>query len=564
MKMNNVLAKTGLALAISAFTAGAAFAGTHTVTPASGIVLANEIFGAGSQDTLVAIPLSTYDVAYEGTEVGGALVAGDVVTIKFTLDKGAVFGEDLSDIQKWADSNATLAFNFGNGVAGAGAAIQTEVVGGEGAGYTPAFAESIVVDQGGAIGDNTVTFKIDTTGLDSAKDISVKFGQVRVKNLTSALQRDNGLGPVSLGAEFRNLTKDQTDTQPAVVVLSSQNGVELIGTATDYSTNGARARINVANTELKFTGSAGAAASNDFNADQSVTTLNLGTLRVVRTKHDGSEKVDKSKWADSTAKFVTKENGDDFDFQGSDKPVVTLTSSSVLTAYSSIYLNAAGTACGAGAPVKAVTPVAGAESVSIDLGGQTTTQLQAGYNVCAVAGNAVAIPESSFEAQLNVTYFNPRYTDSADTLSYGQVLRNGCQVTLFNLPNVNAADKAMVRLTNVSDNPGSVRGYVWTEDGRQIDAGALLTDKLGAHATTVFHTNPSLNSGVYLGDVMAEFAGETTGRHRLVLQGAFPACEALGMVRSPNGTLVNMTSTTSSGSDAFLGSDRSNTSNTSN
>jgi len=76
MKMNNVLAKTGLALAISAFTAGAAFAGVHgygsPVVPTTdgSIVLANEIFGAGSQDTLIAIPVTRYEVA------GGAIAAG--------------------------------------------------------------------------------------------------------------------------------------------------------------------------------------------------------------------------------------------------------------------------------------------------------------------------------------------------------------------------------------------------------------------------------------------------------------------------------------------------------
>jgi len=550
MKMNNVLAKTGLALAISAFTAGAAFAGTHTVNAPGAVVLANEIFGAGSQDTLVAIPVSTYDVSNNAIDVA------QVATIKYTLDKGAVFGEDLSDIDKWAASNATLTFAFGS---------KTVTVGGATAPYAQDPAFNIVVDQGGAIGDNTVTFKItNTSGAADTLD-EVAYGQVRVKNLTSALERGVATPQVRLGAEFRNVNTAVTDTQSAVVVLRSQDGVALgrpanNGHLTTYEANGLRARIDVADTELSFTGNqlsnTGANASQDFDAADNVAFVNLGTLQVVRTTYTNSL---------NAAELVKKENGDDFDFQGSDQPVITLTSTSPLTAYSSIYLNAQGTACGAaGTPVAAVAPVAGADSVQLNLAGQTTAQLEAGYNVCATAGGTVAIPESSFTASLAVNYFNPRYTDSADTLSYGQVLRNGCQVTLFNLPNVNAQDKAMVRLTNVSELPGSVRGFVWTEDGRQIDAGSLLTANLAAHATTVFHTNPSLNSGVYLGDVMSEFAGETTGRHRLVLQGAFPACEALGMVRSPNGTLVNMTSTTYSGDDSRLGGEQSNTSNTTN
>jgi len=546
MKMNNVLAKTGLALAISAFTAGAAFAGTHGyVVPNKAVVLADEIFGADSEDTLVAIPVSQY--AVKG-QTGAALAAGEVATVKYTLDKGAVFGEDLSDIQKWADSNATLVFSF------AGADVSVDGANFEASAINANIA-SIVVDQGGAIGDNTVTFKITAaTAADGGAGETletVDYGQVRVKNLTSALQRGVN-ADVRLGAEFRNVTTKETDTQVALKVLGSQRGVDLTGTFTDYTgAPGLRARINVANNELKFTSALGLASSNDFDADASTAYVNLGTAKIIRTTYDnGSEK-------------VKKENGDEFDFQGSDTPSLTLTSSQPVTAYSNIYLRA-GAACDA-------TPVAGdlqgvlvGNTATINLVKQTTTQLEAGYNVCAVAGGQAAIPEATFDAQLNVTYFNPRYTDSTGVFAYGPVLRNGCQVTLFNLPNVNAQDKAMIRLTNVSDNPGSVRGFVWTEDGRQIDAGSVLSANLAAHATTVFHTNPSLNSGVYLGDVMSEFAGETTGRHRLVLQGAFPACEALGMVRSPNGTLVNMTSTTYSGSDAVLGTEQSNTSNTTN
>lgn len=548
MKMTNVLAKTSLALAIGAFTAGVAFAGTHgygspVVAATDGsIVLANEIFGAGSEDTLIAIPVTNYEVD------NNAIGAGEVATVKYTLDKGAVFGEDLSDIDKWAASNATLEFTFGTEGAIA--------VGGAGAPYAQNANVSIVVDQGGAIGDNTVTFKITSANAETLENVA--YGQVRVKNLTSALERGVSNPNVRLGAEFRNVNSGATDTQAARVVLRSQNGVELDGTLTTYddANIGLRARIDVADTELSFTGNlpanTGTGASQDFDASNNVAFVNLGTLEVVRTSYN------------SGAELVKKENGDDFDFQGSDQPVVTLTSTAPLTAYSSIYLNAPADACGTGTPVVAVSPVAGAESVQLNLAGQTTADLEAGYNVCATAGEVVAIPESSFTASLAVSYFNPRYTDSADTLSYGQVLRNGCQVTLFNLPNVNAQDKAMVRLTNVSELPGSVRGFVWTEDGRQIDAGALLSDNLAAHATTVFHTNANLASGVYLGDVMSEFAAEESGRHRLVLQGAFPACEALGMVRSPNGTLVNMTSTTYSGDDSRLGGEQSNTSNTTN
>jgi hypothetical protein len=545
MKFNTIVKKSALAVAISAASVSA-FAGVHTVTPASGIVLANEIFGAGSEDTLVAIPVTNYVVA------NNAILTGEVATVKYTLDKGAVFGEDLSDIDKWAASNATLEFTFDS------AATATVVtVGGAGAPYTQNADYTIEVDQGGAIGDNTVTFKITAVKAAAATLDDVELGQVRVKNLTSALERGVTNPNVRLGAEFRNVNQATTDTQQAVVVLRSQDGVELTGNVTDYTVGGGRARIDVADTELTFTGSTagetGLNASQDFDETNNVTFVTLGGLQVARTTYAAG------------AEVVKKENGDDFDFQGSDEPVITLSSTAPLAAYSAVYLRNTGACSGTTAGTDFVGQVnAAGDAVSINLQGETTVELEAGYNVCAIAAGNVAIPESTFTAELNVDYFNPRYTDSQDVLGYGPVLRNGCQVTLFNLPNVNAQDNAFIRLTNVSELPGAVRAFVWTQDGQQIDLNSEVSATLAAHATEVFHTNANLASGVYLGDVLPTYGATNEGRHRLVLQGAFPACEALGLVRSPNGTLTNMTSTTYSGDDSRLGTEQSNTSNTSN
>lgn len=541
MKINNFVKKSGLAIAISAMSVGA-FAGTHSVDAATGApVLANEIFGAGSEDTLVAVPLNTYTVA------NNVIGAGETATVKYTLDKGAVFGEDLSDIDKWAASNATLSFDFGT--------EGTVSVGGAGAPYAQNTNIEITVDQGGAIGDNTVTFKIVSTAAETLD--TVQSGQFRVKNLTSALERGVANPTVRLGAEFRNVTTAATDTQQALVILRSQDGVELSGNLTDYTLGGGRARIDVADTELSFTGNlpgnTGLNAGQDFDETDNVPYVSLGDLQVVRSTYAAGTET------------VNKENGDDFDFQGSDQPVVTISSTAPIAAYSSIFLRPAG-ACtataGANDKVGVVQP--DGQSVQISLSGETTTDLEAGYNVCAVAGGAQRIPESSFTADLSVTYFNPRYTNSEDPLEYGPVLRNGCQVTLFNLPHPQAPDNAFIRLANVSELSGAVRAFIWTEDGQQIDVNSELVNSLDGHATTVLHTNSDLAAGVFLGDVMPTYGATTSGRNRLVVQGAFPACEALGLIRSPNGTLTNMTSTTYSGDDSRLGTEQSNTSNTSN
>lgn len=545
--MKKTLQKSALALAVAAVASGA-FAGTLDYTAGGNeIVLANEVFGTGSEETLVAIP----DVTFAVDLVPGAILNTQQYTIKFTLNKDAVFGEDLSSFDKWEDAGVILQFETTAGVIN---------VGGVGAGNTVLNANvgSITVDQGGAIGDNTVTFLI--TAAADHQFIEARVAQFRTKRLTSALARGIANPSVSLGAEFRNVTTADTDTDTALVIFRSQDGVALDrDVLTSYVGAGGRSRIAVASNELLFTNTTGAAASADFTETDDITYVDFGNLYVVRT--------------DVPAGFggglVKKENGDDFDFNGSDSIVVTISSTEVMNSFSRVYLRpGSGSACtGAVAGTDFdVAPTAGATSIDIDLTGETTVELGAGYRLCAIAKGTAGnpIPESRWTAELNVDYFNPRYTDSQDELDYEEILRNGCSVTLFNVPNAGAQDDAFIRLTNISGNPGAVRAFMWTQDGEQIDVGSELTASLDAHATVVLHTAAEQATGVFLGDVMPEYGALTSGRHRIVLQGAFPACEALGLIRTPSGVLTNMTSTTYSGDEARMGTLKNGTSNTSN
>jgi hypothetical protein len=569
--MKKIIAKSALALAI-ATVSGGVFAGT-LVTDTFPVKLAEEVFGTGnttdgsetsSVDTLVATPAVTYTITTANV-TGGA--AGAVIsTVKVTLNSGAVFGEDLSDITKWTASTANVVFGFAPTIAGVVATTNTDgaaSVSGDTTAYT------VTVDSGGAIGDNTVVFKITSAanGLDLALK-TVNLDQIKTKNLTAALKK-GGTGPVKMGVEFRRVTAPVvTDTATATVIFDSDPVATLTGTLTTYATLGGRARIDVADTEKTFTGenaaSTGANASKDFDVTtvgvENSKLVTLGTLKVVRNE-TGYAALD----------LLKKENGDEFDFQGSDDVKVKLTSSSSLSSYDKIYLSVA--ACDETVPggAKVGAAVSGdANSVLVDLNGQSTLELQAGYNVCAVAKGNVAIPEATtFDASLTIEYFNPRYTRSESAFSYGPILRNGCQVTLFNLPSVGAADDAFIRITNVSEKPGAVRVSVWPETGgaSTIDTNTVVVDSLAAHATAVLHTNADLtSSGVYLGSKLSAFNALAGGRHRLVIQGAFPACEALGLVRASNGQgpLTNMTSTTYSGDETRLGSQNNGTSNTSN
>lgn len=572
--MKKIIAKSALALAIASVSASVFAVGTFVTTPTVDrpVVLANEVFGATSNSTPVATPETLYTVETTMNTITEAITApaaaAQVATVKLTLNKGAVFADDLSTIDKWAGSLATkLEFDFD----AAGAPV---VVGGAGSPYVQNADYEIKVDQGGTIGSNTVTFKITNTKAASAtpaaalavgsKLLSVKTKQIAVKELTTALARGVGSPQVNLGVEFRNVNTAVTDTAPSVIVFKSQDGVAFGRTAngytnpliTDYTaTVGLRSRIAVSSLEKKFTTGLGTAAAQDFDEINDLDFVDFGNLTIVRTLANADE--------------VKKENGDDFDFNSDDEINVTLSNEVNFDAYSKVVLRpGVGSACSAAvvAGDKSAVPVAGSKEVVVSLKGQTTTQLNAGYRVCAVAKTTAVIPEDTFTAKLDVTYFNPRYTNSKDSIDYGRVLRNGCQVTLFNLPNVSASDDAFIRVTNVSEKPGAVRVSVWPEAGgeKTIDTNTVVVASLPAHATTVLHTAADQTTGTYLGAKLPTYGAVTTGRHRLVVQGAFPACEALGLIRTPAGVLVNMTSTTYSGDSARLGAQNNGTSNTSN
>lgn len=518
MKFNTLLKKTALAAAIATVSFGAS-AGTMTV--ATPTVLANEIFGNQSETTVISMPA----MAFASTTVKSLPVDG-VSTIKLTLGGNVIFGEVYDNPVDWATQGISV------------------LVGG-----VPLDGTNSAVTAGGTNNDNQITIQITSGAGMDLKDITLQG--FKVKNLKSSLER-LGAGSTrwtTAALEVRNNPGSTTadfDNTKATNVIASINGIELSGTANGYTTPAAteRARINVADEQQLFTTAVGSAAAGDFNPGQSV--LRLGDLTIDRGVLDGVP--------------ANKEDGSLFDFTGSDVLTLSLAGTADLTGYGQFYLTTDATCTNTNKV--ATGSAAAANNLSVPMVFSNTAVLGTPLQLCAEATGTQRIAESEISADLNVTYYSTRYTDSTSNAPYGRVLRNGCQVTLFNLPHVNAADNAFIRFTNTSGQAGQVNAYVWTEDGTQIDIDQEVVANLGEHATAVLHTNKDLTSGVYLGDKLPTFA-TTTGRSRIVLQGAFPSCEALGMVRSANGTLVNMTSTVYS-NGASAQPVENNTSNTSN
>lgn len=558
MRINSLIAKTALAAAIAGVSFTASAGVLNAPTPS---VVANEVFGVGSETTSIRMPKIEFTangdlrgiVAFDATSTDGA-------TIKLTLGGNAVFAENYQDPLAWAAQG--IVFELQD----SGAAPTPGTLPAAGT-MVPQNAASIASVTGGTAGDNQITIKLkhaaaapltNTAALDR-----ITLEGFKVQNLKSALERQ-GAGAMRTSLvtlEVRESVRPGStlfENTNAAIAFASVNGVNITAVPTTYTAApGGRAMIQVVSDQKKFTAGAGVLAASDYDETTAQNKLNLGRISLAR----GATTTAGTLGAGGIAATIPagKETGVAFDFTGSDTVTVSIDSSEDFTQYKDVYLTKAANCVAPKAPTdRVVTP--SSKTVVIPTA-ELNLAVGDTYSLCAeipVAGAASVIPETDFSVEAKVKYFNVRYTESLGQFDFGRVLRNGCQVTLFNVPNVNAADKGFVRLTNTSNRPGEVNAYIWNEAGEQKDVSAKLLDNLDAHATTIFSTDASNANAVYLGDVLPEFAEETSGRGRLVIQGAFPSCEALGLIRSSQGTLTNMTSTTNSSATTAGTSNTSN------
>lgn len=547
MKLFN---KTALAVAVSAFAAAPAFAadlafsgGDQTVVLAD-VIFGNGNPGVGSEETLITAPEVTFDlVVAAGANNGDKGDNADTATIKYTLGGGAVFGEDLS---------TTALVDASNGGAGAFSLNVTAGVGG---------ADSVAyqVVQGGAVGDNTITFELTFTdgAADGAFLESMTFVGYAVKNLTSALNPSSGSKRVQLGVEYVEAPEAAgpddvvtTATDTPLTIFGSMKPFTLTATPNDFSTT---TRINVGNAEKTFTDANGVNTTfedgrADFDPAGDVSLISLGTLQLGLNA------------AAPTFTGITgnvrKENGDDFDFQGGDSHTLTFAvGTGSLQVGSSVFLSSAAD-CSSTAFTANTISSSETTTFGIAVSG-TTTQLTSTYQVCysvLTGANAKTIPEvGQISATWNVDFFNARYDDIAEQDgNFGDLLRNGCIASFFNVPAVGNADTAYIRLTNTSStNAGDIRGTLYAQDGTVLGRDVTIAPSLATSATQVFSTegaNRTTGAGQDVLDIETAFGvtGSTDykGRARLVLKGAFDTCEGLGLIRTGGGSLFNMTATT--------------------
>lgn len=119
----------------------------------------------------------------------------------------------------------------------------------------------------------------------------------------------------------------------------------------------------------------------------------------------------------------------------------------------------------------------------------------------------------------------------SSTLLY-TIERNGSTRWLFNVPGSTSSDKGFIRISNTTNSAGKVTATMYNEAGQLIGIRDTELDAdLDAQGTIIFNS-----------DQLQALFGTWTGRARIEVIGELTGMEVMGMVRSPNGTLTNMSS----------------------
>ncbi len=471
-------------------------------------------------------------------------------------------------------------------------------------------ANSMVFEviQGGSSTDNNITLRIrritdaEVTALVGAANVAVAsvavnsfdFGNYQLNDLVDSLNQDSGDKYVYLSNEYTPAAAADLlaakETTSRDKLLASAPLISVVATPqTDYSIAGGLRYISVASDQKKFTE---AAYNNQFLAADDVRYVNLGELIIRRTRvctvaGAGCDHVE----SEAGNQIIMGEDLNDYSFTADDVIVASLNNLVLPTnhpyktngsALGRIFLDQAGSDCSdtAANPNANIT----GEVAVVDqpngkavftLTGNTTAAIELPTQVCFYANGVDRIPvqpanitASVVEEPINARYDFARASDG----NYGPLVLDGCTASFFNVPlaNNNSGDQAFLRLSNTSatGSKGGVKAKLYKMDGSVVtgthtEADGLfsLGGEIAQHATAVYTSNAadSVDANgrtvAYSIPKAAGFDGaalDATGvdRLRLVAFGAFPYCEGLGLIRTANGSVVNMTATTQGNGDA--------------
>jgi hypothetical protein len=211
------------------------------------------------------------------------------------------------------------------------------------------------------------------------------------------------------------------------------------------------------------------------------------------------------------------------------------------TQISSVTMAATTTTPGTGTTPSAPTALLGINAAGLYNATPANAALNNGLNVCIEANGTSTLDEGTISAIATTVTPTDKTKYAVDFGAGGEmvtVTRNGVVVRVLNIPNTTAtADKAFIRIYNTSESDLEVRGTLYGQDGKAIGtANALLiSPTLKAKAVVALPIDALIKA---VGKDKADWAG------RAWLQIQAPVDKQLfkvqSLVRSPNGTLVNV------------------------
>ncbi len=194
--------------------------------------------------------------------------------------------------------------------------------------------------------------------------------------------------------------------------------------------------------------------------------------------------------------------------------------------------------CASGYAVGIATAVGGVTSVTFS--GLSPAQISAGATVCLNFTGTTAIPEGSITAKVGGTALSGYSLPSTSAMTLMTITRNGSSTRAMNIPNAASTDQAFVRVTNTSGLAGKVYGTLYGQDGAvlgtansvMIDAATFVSNATVVLAPADLKTKLGISS-------------DWAGRAQLVITAETPSVRAQNLIRTPNGTLVNVGGDTS-------------------
>lgn len=184
----------------------------------------------------------------------------------------------------------------------------------------------------------------------------------------------------------------------------------------------------------------------------------------------------------------------------------------------------------------ATNPCAGDNKGTISPSGNTSVtfksvkpaDLAEGMNICIAVDGTTSIPAGQFTVSVTGEALDSAALDFGAEVKLFNLEKNGSAHRVLNIPPAGVADKAFIRIYNVSSFPGTVLGEMRDSAGALIGSQGTVVTTLNAREVKVINA-----------DTLKTLFGDWTGRSRLFLEADIDDLRVQSLMRSSD-VLENM------------------------